>query len=215
MEMMDYDFHLFTESGSGQDSVVYRFGPGPFRLAQLDPRPELIAPYSFPVNLLKTPAPVLTAKEAQDRLDATDYPFLFFRDATTGRGSVLYARYDGHYGLVTATFEASAVPVVAETGTTGTTAAASGTAGTAEATGPVAAVGSDGPGAAVVGEDPGRGALGERLAALEGRVAALAEALDQLAGGLEAPPGTPVDLEELRRSASLAREMLLAAGFRR
>ena len=28
-------------------------------------------------------------------------PFLFFIDAAQGRASVLYHRYDGHYGLIT------------------------------------------------------------------------------------------------------------------
>jgi hypothetical protein len=30
-----------------------------------------------------------------------DLPFLFFIDAAPGRVSVLYHRYDGHYGLIT------------------------------------------------------------------------------------------------------------------
>ena len=29
------------------------------------------------------------------------FPFLFFIDAAPGRASVLYHRYDGHYGLIT------------------------------------------------------------------------------------------------------------------
>ena len=35
---MGYDFHLFTEAGTGQDSVLYRSGPTGYRLAQLVPR---------------------------------------------------------------------------------------------------------------------------------------------------------------------------------
>ena len=45
-ELLDYDFHLFTEKSTGQDSV-------------------------------------------------------FFVNAETGRGNVIYRRYDGHYGLIT------------------------------------------------------------------------------------------------------------------
>ena len=29
-------------------------------------------------------------------------PFVFYLDPETGRGRVLYIRYDGHYGLITA-----------------------------------------------------------------------------------------------------------------
>jgi hypothetical protein len=190
MEMMDYDFRLFTESGSGQDSVVYRFGPGPFRLAQLEPHPERIAPYSVPANLLKNPAPVLTEDEAKARLDATDYPFVFFKEAATGRGAVLYGRYDGHYGLISAVPSgAPAAAPVAETEPVSTAVAPAS------------------------GHD--QESLFERVEALEGQVAALAEILDRLTGGLESVPGAPADPEEVRRSARLAKEMLLAAGFGR
>jgi hypothetical protein len=194
MEMMDYDFCLFTESGSGQDSVVYRFGPGPFRLAQLEPQPERIAPYSVPANVLKNAAPVLTEDEAKARLDATDYPFVFFKEAATGRGAVLYGRYDGHYGLI------SAVP--------------SGVPAGAPVAAPIVAPEPVGTAvAAASGHD--QESLLERVEALEGQVAALAEILDRLTGGLESVPGAPVDPEEVRRSARLAKEMLLAAGFGR
>ena len=37
----------------------------------------------------------------------SDEPFLLFRNADTGRGNVLYRRYDGHYGLVTPADEAT------------------------------------------------------------------------------------------------------------
>ena len=39
--------------------------------------------------------------EAVTRLNTTNEPFLFFQDAQRRRGSVLYHRYDGHYGLIT------------------------------------------------------------------------------------------------------------------
>ena len=48
------------------------------------------------------PVPQVTTAAACERLDALELPFLFFRDSGTGRGSVLYLRYDEHYGLVTA-----------------------------------------------------------------------------------------------------------------
>ncbi|SEL51840.1 sigma 54 modulation/S30EA ribosomal C-terminal domain-containing protein [Streptacidiphilus jiangxiensis] len=192
MEMMDYDFHLFTEFGSGQDSVVYRFGPGPFRLAQLDPQPERVTASAIPVNLLKTPAPVLTEDEAKARLGETEYPFVFFKDASTGRGTVLYWRYDGHYGLVSAAAAAGAAQDAARTAASEV----------AEPT-PLPAA------------QRRPDSLGERVEALEGRVAALADALDTLTTGLESGPGEPADPEEVRRAARLARELLIAAGFRR
>ena len=55
-----------------------------------------------------TPAPLsaaatatLTVQEAQEWLEAGDGPMVFFADSASGRGCVLYRRYDGHYGIVT------------------------------------------------------------------------------------------------------------------
>jgi hypothetical protein len=100
MESMDYDFHLFTDAATGQDSVVYRAGPTGYRLAQLRPRPES-EPVVVPLTVSTVPAAALSLAEAKERLDLTDQPFLFFADSATGRGNVLYHRYDGHYGLIT------------------------------------------------------------------------------------------------------------------
>jgi hypothetical protein len=39
-------------------------------------------------------------RTAVAEMNAVSHRFLFFEDATTGRGSVIYRRYDGHYGLI-------------------------------------------------------------------------------------------------------------------
>jgi hypothetical protein len=39
--------------------------------------------------------------EAIGLIDLAAEPFVFFANATTGRGNVVYRRYDGHYGLIT------------------------------------------------------------------------------------------------------------------
>lgn len=101
MEMMDYDFQLFTETGTGLDSVLYRTDGGEYRLAQTDPHPEAVALAAVPFTVSAAPAPELDLGNATVRLELTRWPFVFFRDRDTGRGSVLYHRYDGHYGLIT------------------------------------------------------------------------------------------------------------------
>ncbi|MBF6175617.1 sigma 54 modulation/S30EA ribosomal C-terminal domain-containing protein [Nocardia blacklockiae] len=97
MEMMDYGFRLFVESGT--DSVLYRTGAG-YRLAQVTPRGEGAA--DGPVCPARSPAaaPVLDVEGAIVRLELTGWPFVFFRDRASRRGCVLYHRYDGHYGLI-------------------------------------------------------------------------------------------------------------------
>ncbi|MEV8093306.1 HPF/RaiA family ribosome-associated protein [Kitasatospora sp. NPDC085879] len=96
LEAMDHDFHLFTDTAGGE-SVVHRDAAGGYRLATADPRAEQVP--GLPASALG--APELTVDEAVGRLDLGGLPFVFFTDAATGRGNVLYHRYDGHYGLIT------------------------------------------------------------------------------------------------------------------
>ncbi|MFW6205448.1 MAG: sigma 54 modulation/S30EA ribosomal C-terminal domain-containing protein [Actinomycetota bacterium] len=100
LDMLDYEFYLFTEEETGQDSVIYRGGPTGYRMAQVDPEPDRTWSTAVPLTVSEQPAPILTVAEAQTRLDATGLPFLFFAEPETGRGRVLYRRYDGHYGLI-------------------------------------------------------------------------------------------------------------------
>jgi hypothetical protein len=101
MTALDYDFYLFTELGSGQDSVLSRDGQDAYRLAQLTPRPGRIIRGALPLAVSEQPATVLTTAEAVTRLSLSGEPFLFFREPDERRrGRVLYRRYDGHYGLL-------------------------------------------------------------------------------------------------------------------
>ncbi|MFJ1706650.1 HPF/RaiA family ribosome-associated protein [Kitasatospora sp. NPDC088346] len=98
LEVMDYDFHLFTDAASGCDSVVHRDPADErYRLATTEPQAEPVP--GLPVSKLDVPR--LAVADAVARLDLSGLPFVFFTDAATGRGNVLYHRYDGHYGLIT------------------------------------------------------------------------------------------------------------------
>ena len=99
LDLLDYDFHLFTERSTGQDSVLYRVGDR-YRLAQARPKPDRLGRLPAAVTLSDHRAPVLTLDEAIGRLEWLGQPFVFFVNPETGRGSLLYHRYDGHYGLV-------------------------------------------------------------------------------------------------------------------
>lgn len=101
MDVLDYDFHLFVDAETGQDSVLYRVGPTGYRLARLTGVAPPSTPVSVPLTINVHEVPRLTPEQAVERLDATELPFRFFRDATTDRGAVLYRRYDGEYGLIT------------------------------------------------------------------------------------------------------------------
>ncbi|MGA8327910.1 MAG: HPF/RaiA family ribosome-associated protein [Mycobacterium sp.] len=100
MDLLDYDFHLFTEKGTKQASVLYRAGTTGYRLAQVQPAIDQLARFDLPVTFSPQPAPVLTLARAAERLELAGPPFLFFIDPDQGRAGVLYHRYDGHYGLL-------------------------------------------------------------------------------------------------------------------
>jgi ribosome-associated translation inhibitor RaiA len=101
MDAMDYEFQLFTDADTGRDSVVYRAGPTGYRLACTAAVPESTRPAAVPLTVSSAPAPCLAISEAIERLEVSRQPFVFFVDPDTERGTVLYNRYDGHYGLIT------------------------------------------------------------------------------------------------------------------
>ena len=52
MDLLDYDFHLFTENGSGTAGVLYRGGPTGHRLALVAPVPaDQLSPFELPVSI--------------------------------------------------------------------------------------------------------------------------------------------------------------------
>lgn len=98
MDLMDYDFYLFSDIETGEDSVVYRAGPTGYKLARLASLAPPAGPAAVPLTVNVHPVPAGTPAEAAGRLGETALPFTFFLDDTTGRGAVVYRRYDGHYG---------------------------------------------------------------------------------------------------------------------
>jgi Sigma 54 modulation/S30EA ribosomal protein C terminus len=105
---MDYRgarFHLFSERGTGRDSVVSRDPGGHCHLQQIRPAdlpvdeagPRL-EPFDLEVQVDDEAVPVFTMPQAVRALHAGDRGFLFFRDVRRGRGSVVYRRDDGAFG---------------------------------------------------------------------------------------------------------------------
>jgi ribosome-associated translation inhibitor RaiA len=81
--LLDYDFYLFVNAEDGCDTVVAIGDDGEEEVHSI------------------VDARTATVEDALDWLDETGDRFVFFRDATSGRGRVAYRRYDGHYGLLT------------------------------------------------------------------------------------------------------------------
>ena len=102
MDQLDYDFYLFRDVDSGEDSLLERI-PAGYRLQHLHSVPAPTRPpvSAYPLTANETAAAELTVDEAIERLNASQEPFVFFASPATGRGNVAYRRYDGHYGLIT------------------------------------------------------------------------------------------------------------------
>lgn len=101
MEQLDYDFYLFCDLASGVDSVLERLSTGVCRLIRVRPSTLDVTVAAEQLETSPVCAPVLSLSEALERLDSGGEAHVFFADKASGRGNVVYSRYDGHYGLVT------------------------------------------------------------------------------------------------------------------
>lgn len=101
LHLLDYDFLLFVDSDTREDSLLYAPVDGGYlRLARAaQPTPGTAS--DEPPIVDSNPAPGMTPDQARERLDAGGEPFVFFREPASGRGCVMYQRFDGHYGLIT------------------------------------------------------------------------------------------------------------------
>jgi ribosome-associated translation inhibitor RaiA len=100
LDLLDYDFYLFTERATGEDTVIYRTPDG-YRLVLAHARTAQLGPVAESMTVSEQPAPRLTSAAAIGYLESAGQPFLFFVDTETSRGNLIYHRYDGHYGVIT------------------------------------------------------------------------------------------------------------------
>ena len=103
LEALGYQFHVFTENTTGVDSVISRTADGTgYQVAQIEPHPHQEAVGTVAVSFSSDRPPRLSVKQAVRELGASGEPYLFFQHTDTGRGCVIYHRYDGNYGLISA-----------------------------------------------------------------------------------------------------------------
>ena len=99
LEVLDYRFFLFTDEADNKPSIVYENEDG-IALRKLDGSVPPEDEVRVEIGVNEAAAPRITVDDAIERLNVSDEPFIFFQEDGTGRASVLYRRYDGHYGLV-------------------------------------------------------------------------------------------------------------------
>ena len=98
LEVLDHDFYLFREPGGEGESLLVRRADGRYRLLRTAAGPPPVPVDA--VTLDAAPVAVLDVDEAIEWMNESGDPFVFFRRRDTGRGNVVYWRYDGDYGLI-------------------------------------------------------------------------------------------------------------------
>jgi ribosome-associated translation inhibitor RaiA len=106
--ILDQDWVLFTELTTGADALLERVDSGYHLTIDTDDAPD-VSDLDEPVTI-SLDVPRMDLPTALRLLDETDDPFVFLVDADTGRGRVVYHRYDGHYGTITGEIEPPTEP---------------------------------------------------------------------------------------------------------
>jgi ribosome-associated translation inhibitor RaiA len=100
MEMLDHDFWLFHDLASDAEAVIAHLPDGRYRLQRARPVSAEAGPSAIDLALADHRPPTLSVDEARRRLELNGERFVFFIDAKSERGNVLYRRYDGDYGVL-------------------------------------------------------------------------------------------------------------------
>lgn len=95
---LDHDFFLFHDVETNADALVYWRDDG--LLALIEPRWAASVDDHGPVREPSRFSSPIDLETAVAEMNVVNHRFLFFENADTGRGNVIYRRYDGHYGLI-------------------------------------------------------------------------------------------------------------------
>lgn len=98
LDALDHDFFLFRDTDTGSDGVLYRRDDG--HLAVIDVPGVAVPEGAGPARERSRISEPIDLRTAVREMDELGHRFLFFVNADSGRGNVIYLRYDGHYGLI-------------------------------------------------------------------------------------------------------------------
>jgi ribosomal subunit interface protein len=98
LEDLDHDFFLFHDAETDADSIVYWRDDG--LLALIEPASAQAPDIRGPIHERNRFTSPIDLQAAVAEMNAVGHRFLFFENAATGRGNVMYRRYDGQYGLI-------------------------------------------------------------------------------------------------------------------
>ena len=97
---LDHDFYLFHDAETGADAVVYHRDDGRIGLIYPDATRQRLPAGEGPVWETSRFSEPITLEAAVAEMNALAHRFMFFINAETARGNVIYLRYDGNYGLI-------------------------------------------------------------------------------------------------------------------
>jgi ribosome-associated translation inhibitor RaiA len=95
---LDHAFYLFHDLETDADAVVYRRDDG--RIGLIHPADVSPRGYEGPIREASRVSEPITVEAAVAEMNVLDHRFLFFVNGDSGRGNVIYLRYDGNYGLI-------------------------------------------------------------------------------------------------------------------
>jgi len=96
---LDHDFYLFHDAATNMDEVVYRRDDG--RIGLIYPAGAQSLPADDgPVSEASRFSEPIALEAAVEEMNVLSHRFMFFVDADSDRGNVIYMRYDGNYGLI-------------------------------------------------------------------------------------------------------------------
>lgn len=99
LQALDYRWFIFTDEADDRTTIVYDEGKGP-TVCKADGSTPDAGSIHPGIEVVTAEAPAIAIAEAVSRLNESDETFIFFTGVDLHGVSVLYRRYDGHYGLM-------------------------------------------------------------------------------------------------------------------
>jgi ribosome-associated translation inhibitor RaiA len=96
---LDYDFYLFYDANTDSDAVAYRREDRSVGLIYPDATFPPLAD-DGPTRQTSQSSKAITVEAAVEQMNLLNHKFMFFTNAESSRGNVIYLRYDGNYGLI-------------------------------------------------------------------------------------------------------------------
>jgi ribosomal subunit interface protein len=100
LELLDHDFLLFRNAETAEDNVIHRLPGRGYALIEPTKHADRLESCVGPITSSPQVPGRMSLADSTGLLDLGAEPFVFFIDSRSGRGNVVYRRYDGHYGLV-------------------------------------------------------------------------------------------------------------------